>query len=180
MKTVLVGITGGLGEGKDEVCIGIRRVEPEAQRFAFADRLKQEVCEHLSITLAQLEEQKRSKTDGTMRKLLQNWGMAKREDDPDYWLRYLQAKIKSSGVRYALITDARLPNELEWVQQNGFLLRVERPGFASDDQHITEQAWRATTPLWTFYNNAGKSELHEDVGSAWPILKQATSEIGGY
>ncbi len=66
---------------------------------------------------------------GKQRSLLQFWGTEyRRSIDPDYWVRQLAQQIELEKPQYALLTDMRFPNEMEFVLQYGETVRVDRDG----------------------------------------------------
>lgn len=57
-----------------------------------------------------------------------------RKADPDYWVNFIVQMLRffSDNWDVVLIPDARFPNEIRYLQDEGFdvtHLRVERPGF---------------------------------------------------
>jgi hypothetical protein len=65
---------------------------------------------------------------GKSRTFLQFWGVFKREDDPDYWIKQVEAQIAADKPDCALVSDCRFPNEMAWAQKYGFAVRVDRTG----------------------------------------------------
>jgi len=66
---------------------------------------------------------------GKNRTLLQWWGAEyRRAQDPDYWVKQLAKRIEEENPEYALITDMRFPNEMQFVKQHGETVRVDRAG----------------------------------------------------
>src|SRR5690606_14272906 len=77
-----------------------------------------------------------------VRRILQRMGVGVRDLDPDFWLRIAAEKIGAmrSAGRDVVVTDVRFPNEAGYIDCFGLLVRVERPGIASDDPHESETA----------------------------------------
>ena len=73
----------------------------------------------------------------TFRQLLQLWGTEyRRRQDPDYWVKRLEAKL--DGLERVVIDDVRFPNEVEMVQRlGGRVIRIDRPGPA-ESTHASE------------------------------------------
>ena len=73
----------------------------------------------------------------TFRKLLQLWGTEyRRRQDPDYWVKRLEAKLH--GLERVVIDDVRFPNEVEMIQRlGGKVIRIDRPGPA-ESTHASE------------------------------------------
>jgi hypothetical protein len=80
-----------------------------------------------------------------VRRILQEFGMAIRAIDEDFWLRAALAKVNeiNESGRSAVITDVRFPNEAESLKRAGFhLLYIDRPGVEVID-HPSEGALTA-------------------------------------
>jgi hypothetical protein len=64
---------------------------------------------------------------GKQRTLLQFWGTEyRRSVDPDYWVKRLAARLEKDKPEIALLTDMRFPNEMQFVQEYGDAIKVER------------------------------------------------------
>lgn len=114
-------LTGLMGSGKDT--LGRALVEQAGfARLAFADALKEEVAEHLGITVPELNARK-----AEFRRLLQDWGTMKRETDEDYWIKqWCIRRVRIDGP--VVCTDLRYYNEAFFaLESGGLLLRVEVP-----------------------------------------------------
>lgn len=79
---------------------------------AFADALKAEVLERSGLT----------KESPGGREELQYWGMKRREEDPDYWVKRLEQTAIAAWTQNCvpIITDGRFQNEYEWCVKMGF------------------------------------------------------------
>lgn len=76
-----------------------------------------------------------------MRKLMQDYGLMRRGDDPDYWVKKWAEKVKQSTANVVVVDDVRFPNELEAVfANNGEVYRIIRLGQEATDFHETETA----------------------------------------
>jgi hypothetical protein len=108
-----------------------------------------------------------AKAHPEVRRTLQNYGVAIRDLDPDFWVRVVmdQARDIDGPV---VITDVRFPNEAEAVERAsmrdvadiGRTVRVARPGIISDDTHISETALDSWTPDMTIPNAGTVEDLH--------------------
>ena len=77
---------------------------------------------------------------GKQRSLLQFWGAEfRRSQDHGYWVRQLANTIALEKPTIALISDLRFPNEMEFVQQYGETVRVDRDSLPPAT-HISETA----------------------------------------
>lgn len=63
---------------------------------------------------------------GKQRKLLQWYGAYRREQDEDYWVKRVAARIEKEQPEVCIITDLRYPNEMAFVQEYGDAIKVER------------------------------------------------------
>lgn len=146
-----------MGVGKDWVAAQL--VERAGfTRLAFADALKVEVAEHLGISLEELAARK-----AEFRPLLQNWGVDRREQNPNYWVeRWAAARAAIPGP--VVNTDTRFPNEGFYALRSGALLvrlvvpdeiRIKRltardgrfdPAWLEhpSEQHIDSLPWQLT------------------------------------
>ena len=73
----------------------------------------------------------------TYRQILQLYGTEyRRRQDPDYWVKRLEEKLK--GHERVVIDDVRFLNEVEMVQRlGGRVIRIDRPG-AEKSRHESE------------------------------------------
>ena len=73
----------------------------------------------------------------TFRQMLQLYGTEyRRRQDPDYWVRRLEAKLH--GLERVVIDDVRFPNEVEMIQRlGGRVIRIDRPG-PNESTHASE------------------------------------------
>jgi hypothetical protein len=79
----------------------------------------------------------RAKDIPEVRRTLQEYGMAVREIDQDFWVRAVIRPALDES-RPVVITDVRFPNEVAAVRRHGGLfVRVTRPGIESDG-HVSE------------------------------------------
>lgn len=66
---------------------------------------------------------------GKQRTLLQWWGTEYRRNvETDYWVKRLAARLEEEQPEIALITDMRFPNEINFVEEYGDTIKVNRPG----------------------------------------------------
>lgn len=152
--------------------IAARAGQYDVRRYAFADALKVEINDAAALAGGMLELFKQGGTFdgevftpfpawvqydtdadmtdpfaplGKQRTLMQWWGTEyRRAQDPNYWVKKLNATLLADKPRIALITDMRFPNEVSWVKQDpssGFVVRVDRLGFKNKaGQHESEIA----------------------------------------
>lgn len=169
VQAPLVGLCGLAQSGKDTFAgyLGYRRI-------AFADPLKELAlaCNPLvwtdddwsTHTLRWIVEtygweaakQMRCAYGKDVRQLLQDLGVGVRDIlGPDTWV---DAAFRTYDPAVAtVITDCRFPNEFERIRSlGGVIVRIERHGQGSPDQHVSEQAWKAIEPdhWFTFADGA--------------------------
>ena len=83
------------------------------------------------------------------RAFLQWLGVAKREEDPDFWVKRTERQMidltwAEPDTRILFVTDVRFLNEMEMIRKHGGLVwRIERPVMFAEqakDTHISETA----------------------------------------
>lgn len=143
-KWRILGIEGPKGGGKDTVCSMILDMCPlPAKRFAFADKLKQELAEEMNLdpkVLNGTTEEKDTTLTGydwghprfdqfrtkgqtgeiTYREMMTIWGEMR---GTNYWVSHLLGEIydylEDDPDRIAIITDVRFPEEVKAVHYAG-------------------------------------------------------------
>jgi hypothetical protein len=112
--TTFIGIGNKARHGKDTVAEAIVSRYSKAKRFAFGDQLKA----HCRVVHGM------TKKDGA---LLQRIGKEKRDEDPDVWIRALYHWVDEVRPRYAVVSDVRMRNELNFIHSvGGYTIRVVR------------------------------------------------------
>lgn len=154
MGIIYIGLSGKSNHGKDSAAQFIvdrfgkktivengelQEIGYNIKRFAFADALKQEVggkekelCNKYNLPY---------EPDKKHRTLLQFYGMMRRKEDSNYWIKKLAKTIDSDKeVKVALITDLRFKNEAYWLKDRGkvignecYLVRINRQGYLNPD-----------------------------------------------
>jgi Phosphomevalonate kinase len=131
----LIGIAGKKRAGKDTLGKFIIE-ETNGIRIAFADALKDEVCQILHINFDQLEKDKE-----LYRPLLQWWGTEWRRGKfgEDYWLKRFTERVNGSNAPCIVVPDVRFRNEADLIRQlGGEVIRVVQTGQTSGDSHVSE------------------------------------------
>lgn len=79
---------------------------------------------------------------GKHRALLQWWGSEYRRNNfgENYWVERAAARLAAEKPEIALFTDMRFPNEMAFIKEYGLAIKVQRPGLASPNAHISEEA----------------------------------------
>ena len=150
-KQLIIGFIGPKGSGKDYAYSILFKHFNNVDRVAFADPIKNTICELFSLQPEQLELIKRCpqidfinhETNNcygscTGRDFVRNIGMLMRNYDDQQFNRYVEDKIKDNPKVNWVVTDVRFPNEVELIKRlGGVLIEINREGYTYD-QHVTE------------------------------------------
>ena len=126
-----IALVGNMRSGKDTFA-NVLVKEYGYTEIAFADELKR-ICKEL------FPEQ--FKNGNKPREILQNVGQCMRSIDYDVWVKALDRKIKQYDGKNLVITDVRYPNEVAYLENNGFII-VQ----LVVDRSILEERCKATDP----------------------------------
>ena len=110
---------------------------------------------------------------GKQRKFLQYWGVFRREENPDYWVKKVAAQVAEAKPEIALVSDLRFANELFFVQHYGEAIRIDRPSARTADSHISEEALAGVPDKdWDdiIKNDCSLSEFQERVLFSFDML----------
>jgi len=107
------------------------------------DKAMQQCPQWRSFVAEHAEIQDRSGlTAVTVRRILQWWGTEyRRAQDPDYWTKAWEQKIRAYDLDkvHILVDDVRFMNELEMLKGLGaVVVKIDRPGFAAAGNHASE------------------------------------------
>lgn len=118
MKGILL-ISGNATAGKDTFFRGLRLEFGESvKRFAFADALKSDT-NSLSERIFNKKVNGLSKEEKELfRPILVDYGNIMRKVNPLHWVNQVDKEIKSKKIDYAIITDCRYENELDFFKKN--------------------------------------------------------------
>ena len=169
---LVIGLAGRMRSGKNtfaEYLNGMYGSHYNIRMFSFAKALKQEINEWYERyeswpqTFAAVHKQvpgglpdwvvKEDSPDmtdpdspyGKQRTLLQFWGVYRREQSVNYWVKQLAKQVLESRSDIALITDCRFLNEVRWIKslgREGIIVKIVREGQVIDtaNEHISEKA----------------------------------------
>lgn len=143
IKLPLIGLAGFKRSGKDTIARALV-AHYGYHQAAFADALRREVHEIDGVAPVpdELKDAPLPERDGTTyRDLLIRRGMARRAEDPGYWIKALNAAqcVRLHAGERVVISDVRLPNEIGWIKAaGGLIVWVHRDGISSSG-HATEQ-----------------------------------------
>ena len=139
---MLIGITGKKRAGKDTLAKGLAN-HFQLKQESFAGPLRNLTAELLGVTVEELEYIKeaplaflddRHSPRTMMQTLGTEWG--REMIHPELWVRSLFQRLPRAG---AVVCDVRFDNEAQAIQAHGgIILRVVRPGQASEDEHVSE------------------------------------------
>lgn len=98
--------------------------------------------------------------------LLQRVGMARREEDKDYWVNKTFAKITAERPDIAVITDTRFPNEADAIVNAGGVtvnvtrLNLDGTPYVADDRPADHPSETALDNYpWDYYIKAYSGEV---------------------
>lgn len=177
IKPALIGVTGKARSGKDTTAAHLI-ARYGYVRYAFADVLREAalaldpIIDHVieehdyASTLrflrlsevVEAEGWEAAKGHPEVRRTLQNYGVAIRAVQPDFWVNVAMRKV-DLDFRPAVVTDVRFPNEVDAIRdRGGVLVRVVRPG-AVGNGHISETAIDHVTADYTVWNTGSIADL---------------------
>jgi hypothetical protein len=147
----LIGIAGQKQNGKDLLtdCLEKDLID-RVTRVAFADGIKDTLCELFGVTRAWIEEWKEKPEpppgwNMTVRKTLQFIGDGFRQIKGSIWVDQAARRVEAEQWYRILhvFTDIRYFNELEKTKElNGYVVLVYRPGYLNDIDHPSEALLR--------------------------------------
>ena len=197
----IIGIAGPIGSGKSTLADHLIAKHGYV-RVDFAAAIKAEIIQHCRKTLiahirdhfpwSRDYDHKDPKFDihinfvmfiertPLTRALQQEWGMMRRAQDPDYWVRAWKERLAALGNVQVVNDNVRFENEARAIRaMNGLLVKVERPkletpALAADDP--TERGltdWKDWDAV--IVNGGSLNDLHSSGDSL--VLKTATMAV---
>lgn len=108
------------------------------------------------------------------RRIQQVWGTEyRREQDPDYWVKYAEQNTDFSSPK--VLTSTRYPNELDMGDRiGGIRFHVERPDHSEAAQHITEVMLPLRERDVVIHNDGTLAQLYEKVDALMHELMALT------
>jgi hypothetical protein len=131
----LIGLSGKALAGKDTTAGMLMSIvlDRPVVRIAFADALKDECMELHGWN---------GLKDDAGRTLLQQVGVARRAENPNYWVERAMVRVADPETLY-VFTDVRFQNEADTIRQNGGRIwrieRIHEDGSAYDNGMTGEQ-----------------------------------------
>ncbi|ANZ19962.1 hypothetical protein SNOUR_33655 [Streptomyces noursei ATCC 11455] len=188
-----IALVGKARSGKDTVASMLVR-HGAYTRLAFADELKAALARLNPLVLSCCYEEHRlrdaleahggwegAKALPEVRRLLQKYGQAIRDRDPDFWVRPVLAQVRHGSEWHmpCVVADARYANELDALRAEGaVVVRVERPGAGLDGdagKHNSETELDGITPDHVLHNTGTLSELRDNVRALFDKLGETCS-----
>jgi len=195
---MLIGLSGKARSGKDtlgDYLVNILASKDEQYTLmAYADELKRKVAEDFNLSNEQLygdlkeaPDNRYGKESGRFssnpveafwspREILQFMGTdVYRAIDDNFWVRKLFDKIDKMNYSNVIVTDLRLPNEVEAINdRDGIHIRVIRPGDnkINGQQHISETALDDTKADIVVYNEGTLEDLYDTAIVSLRIITQ--------
>lgn len=183
-EIIKIGLTGKMRSGKDTVAKHLFYDHGFSWPIAFGDALKHYAHEIFPDV----------PKDPKPRELYQFMNVM-RDFDPDVWVKHLARTVEflendrqTTGI---VVTDARQPNEIKWLQDNGFVIvkvvapdevrkrRMETAGEAVNDSafnHRTEKYVDDIEPDYMIHNDGTIGELESKVDE---LMDELVAEIKG-
>lgn len=183
-KRIIIGFAGAKGSGKDTGYRLLNELYPDIfKRVAFADPIKNTICNMFNLTIDQLNTVKRLNditlldinSDNTYgylsgRDLVREIGMLMRNYDDEQFNRYVQQTIENDIEHNFVITDVRFENEIELVHKlHGYVIRVDR-NVCKYDNHVTEQLCK--NPDYVINNNKDLDSFKKQLVNIINEIKQ--------
>lgn len=202
MNTLLIGFGYKARRGKDTVAQTIiehfGNDKQVIKRYAFADALRAEVHEaaqraggmfglfmemgHMLPSWVKYDNNAPVEPLyplGKQRDLLQWWGTEyRRAQDPFYWVKRLDWRLKEEQPNVALITDMRFLNEFLYVQHmGGVTVKVERLGYQDANILTTHPSETGLDGIQFDYEilapDGDVEELKRDAVRLFEIIKES-------
>lgn len=132
MTPQVIGLCGKRRHGKDTVADHLVR-EHGAVKLGFGNAVLADLEEVLGLSLGPDYESAKAANLA----LMQDWGLARRRADRDYWVKKLEALIHGLvGVDLVAVSGVRAENEIAMVHRfGGQVWRIVRPGLPPDPDH---------------------------------------------
>ncbi len=137
--TIIIGLAGRKKVGKDTAADYFVDTYKGAIKINFSDPILEEVNTMLAVHDLQVDPDNKE----PYRRLLQEWGELRREQDEDYWNKKIEKRIDRyirNKKKLILVCGPRAIPEFEMVRvRSGELWKIIRP-LKTADVHKTEQS----------------------------------------
>ena len=160
----IIGVCGAKRAGKDTFYQLLLEEGHDVRRMAFADAIKEDLAGLPGLVGASKEQ---------ARELYQVYGCLARDMHGDrYWINRLENELHDEDYdrltrTTIVITDVRFTNEAQWIKDHGGSIVIVERGSANDDQHRSEQEWRAIEGEYRIFNNGQREAYRSKVKQVW-------------
>lgn len=164
MSKIIIGVCGLKASGKNEVFNALHARFKGVRHICMSDPIYEEVSELIGVSLPALYSEKEY-----YRPLLQWWGIHRRRQEPDYWVKLAMLKLKSmKHANVVVFTSVRMWEEVTAIRDvGGRIWRVVRPSVETNDSHITEKQQLQFREDVGLHNDTSLSAFHRKVVEAF-------------
>ena len=170
-----IAVCGIMGSGKNTVCEMmdsiLRKMWIEPRTVAFADPIKQVVCEAFNLADdSEYDTFKRTtvtvdafgtKVNG--RDILRSYGMLMRSYDDTQFIKYVESEIVKYPNKITLISDLRFQNEIIWCHLNKIPIIKVVSEKSTSDGHVSEKGVPDEDCTFIIRNDGTLEELSKKV-----------------
>jgi hypothetical protein len=177
-EVIKIGLTGKMRSGKDSVADRLFLAHDFNVPLAFGNSLK--YYAHKIFPWVPKEPKPRE---------LYQFFNVMRDYDPDVWVKHLAKDVElaedSRSTKGLVVKDARQPNEVEWLRNNGFIIvkviadetqrkqRMQEAGESDEGlEHPTEKYVEEIDADYVLYNNGSLDELETKVDEMVQEIKE--------
>jgi dephospho-CoA kinase len=166
---MLIGFTGPMRAGKTTAAMHLV-ISRGFIRCSFAQPVRRE-CAMMLATLEgesypRLEEEMRADASKEkFRGLLQWYGIYRRMNDPEHWVRNMKRRLDIMLARdYSIcIDDVRFENEAAMIHRLGGKVVLIDSAAAPMSDHESEREWQTMPVDYTLFNDVSIEQLHQDI-----------------
>lgn len=176
---MIIGLHGNKRAGKDTAYGFIKSAYPNAQRLAFADKIKESLAALFGVSIREIntlkEERGVFKIESesfehsyTWRSFAQRYGTEAHRDifGEDFWVDMILPREPEHVAENELliITDVRFQNEAERIKHlGGHIIYINRLNLFPNDSHISEERLSDEYFSYIINNNASLDMFKERV-----------------
>lgn len=186
---IFIGLVGYAGSGKDTAFQLIRKhINKEAERLAFADKLKDiadnmlEIADFERVANTGSREKKEE-----IRPLLVWLGEYARKQNRDYWIDKIIPDIQylmRASCPMVVFTDVRYSNEAKYILDHaGYLIRIESPSMPanSTEANTIGEIWRTYGEHPNYYSIYNAKESKEEfLNVLRPVIEAIEKDFSKY
>lgn len=180
---VLIGIAGKMGSGKDYITTNYivpyieQTLRKKVLQLCFADQIKVNVMTKYNVSYHDLYIEKTQDT----RKLLQIEGTEKGRNvyGVNVWINSLKNWIdifNNRGIEHFVITDVRFQNELQFIKNNGIVIKVVAPN--RTHERLLSESGGDPTVYNTLKNHSSECDLDNLSDSEFDLVYHNDDDNG--